>query len=103
VLCSKIIVYSSPSGIQIASHAGLLFSFEQVPASVRVRRESAPPKGKPKPQVSASATASSLRPSPAAAGKLESTATPAGPKGQSVDDSYMAFLEEMKELGALDS
>jgi hypothetical protein len=79
------------------------FFFEQVPASVRVRRESALPKGKSKPQVSASATASSLRPSSAAAGKLESTATPAGPKGQSVDDSYMAFLEEMKELGALDS
>lgn len=72
--------------------------FEQVPASVRVRRESALPKGKPKPQASASAP----RPSPAAAGKLESTAMPAGSKGQSVDDSYMAFLEEMKELGALD-
>ena len=25
------------------------------------------------------------------------------PKGQSIDDSYMAFLEDMKALGALDS
>ncbi|KAJ1701130.1 hypothetical protein LUZ63_000909 [Rhynchospora breviuscula] len=70
-----------------------------VPASVRVRRESALPKGKPKAQVSASA----WRPSPATTSKLESTATSAGQKSQSVDDSYMAFLEEMKELGALDS
>ncbi|XP_078180717.1 proline-rich family protein isoform X1 [Carex rostrata] len=74
-----------------------------VPASVRVRRESVLPKGKPKPQVLASATVSALRPSPSASVKLESTGMPGGPKSQSVDDSYMAFLEEMKELGALDS
>lgn len=61
------------------------------------------PKGKPKPQVLASATASAPRHSPAASVKLESTAMSVGPKSQSVDDSYMAFLEEMKELGALDS
>lgn len=70
-----------------------------VPASVRVRRESALPK--PKPKVS---TNSTIPQQPlASAPKLESATTTAAPKGQSIDDSYMAFLEDMKALGALDS
>ena len=74
----------------------------QVPASVRVRREIAVQKTKPKPQLSA--TQSAPRPSvgPVSAGKSEAAAAPSVPKG-SIDDSYMAFLEDMKALGALDS
>ena len=35
--------------------------------------------------------------------KPESTSSSSAPKAQSVDDSYTAFLEDMKALGALDS
>ncbi|WOL08040.1 hypothetical protein Cni_G16792 [Canna indica] len=71
-----------------------------IPASVRVRRETAAPKAKPKSQLSSAAPVS--KPSlPTSAGKSE-TATTSGPKSQSIDDSYMAFLEDMKALGALD-
>ncbi|XP_043706332.1 protein EARLY FLOWERING 5-like [Telopea speciosissima] len=72
-----------------------------VPASVRVRRETAAPKVKPKPTLSTGATAPRTT-APAFPGKSESASTSAAPKTQSVDDSYMAFLEDMKALGALD-
>lgn len=73
----------------------------QVPASVRVRRESALPKPKPK----APTLVPSNRPivAPLPARKEESGGTPYLPKPQSIDDSYTAFLEDMKALGALDS
>ncbi|KAJ0966252.1 hypothetical protein J5N97_027390 [Dioscorea zingiberensis] len=73
-----------------------------VPASVRVRRETALPKTKPKQQNSPTISA----PKPSASvvvSKLEMTASSSAPKAQSIDDSYMAFLEDMKALGALDS
>ncbi|EFJ09703.1 hypothetical protein SELMODRAFT_447609 [Selaginella moellendorffii] len=61
-----------------------------VPASVRVRRETAP-KAKPKPSVThAAAPAITPRPPVLAV------------KPQSIDDSYSAFLEDMKALGAFD-
>ncbi|KAK9104834.1 hypothetical protein Scep_021678 [Stephania cephalantha] len=73
-----------------------------VPASVRVRRETAVHKSKPKPQLTTVITA----PQPAAhvpvrtSQQVSSSSTP---KPQTIDDSYMAFLEDMKALGALDS
>ncbi|KAF8399392.1 hypothetical protein HHK36_015256 [Tetracentron sinense] len=70
-----------------------------VPASVRVRRETVLQKAKPKPSLS---TAS--RPAaPVTVGKSESLNSSSGPKPQSIDDSYTAFLEDMKALGALES
>ncbi|KAJ8499872.1 hypothetical protein OPV22_010424 [Ensete ventricosum] len=73
-----------------------------VPASVRVRRETAAPKAKPKLQPSAAALGPATKPSAlTSAGKPDTTTTSA-PKSQSMDDSYMAFLEDMKALGALD-
>ncbi|XP_074308030.1 protein EARLY FLOWERING 5 [Silene latifolia] len=69
-----------------------------IPASVRVRRESALPK--PKPKSAMSTTTITPQPIPCAP-KPEPVSTSA-PKGQSIDDSYMAFLEDMKALGALD-
>lgn len=74
-----------------------------VPASVRVRRETAVQKTKPKPQLSAPTSAPRPSVGPAVTGKSEAAAAPSAPKGQSIDDSYMAFLEDMKALGALDS
>nr|XP_010933997.1 protein EARLY FLOWERING 5 [Elaeis guineensis] len=72
-----------------------------VPASVRVRRETALPKPKPKSQLSTAL--SSVGPSPPPAiGKSETVASSSAPKAQSIDDSYVAFLEDMKTLGALD-
>eukprot|EP00267_Zea_mays_P044336 XP_020396524.1 WW domain-binding protein 11 [Zea mays] len=73
-----------------------------VPASVRVKRESALPKPKPKVQQQQQlSTASISRPSVTL---IRSDARPssAAPKPPSMDDSYLAFLEDMKELGALD-
>ncbi|XP_051133341.1 protein EARLY FLOWERING 5 [Andrographis paniculata] len=72
-----------------------------VPASVRVKRESALPKPKPK-------TSSGLPTNPPApprpVAKQESTSSSSSAlKPQSIDDSYTAFLEDMKALGALDS
>jgi hypothetical protein len=77
------------------------FESLQVPASVRVKRESALPKPKPKVQQQQSSTASISKPSVTL---IRSDAQPssAAPKPPSMDDSYMAFLEDMKELGALD-
>ncbi|KAK4427218.1 protein EARLY FLOWERING 5 [Sesamum alatum] len=71
-----------------------------VPASVRVRRELALPKPKPK----ASTVLPTNRPIVAPpVVKQESTSSSSAPKPQSIDDSYMAFLQDMKALGALDS
>lgn len=70
-----------------------------VPASVRVRRESA----LPKPKAKASTTTTISQQPMASAPKPESVATTSAPKPPSIDDSYTAFLEDMKALGALDS
>lgn len=61
---------------------------KQVPASVRVRRENAP-KVKPKatPLTAPQVTPSAPRP-------------PGAAKPGTIDDSYSAFLEDMKLLGA---
>lgn len=64
-----------------------------------VRRESAVPKLKPKlPSLAAAAT---LLKAPPAVTKQESGRFSSAAKPQNMDDSYMAFLEDMKELGAL--
>ncbi|KAG0484088.1 hypothetical protein HPP92_012179 [Vanilla planifolia] len=72
-----------------------------VPASVRVRRETAVPKPKPKQLLSGSSTPRPISTGAALTSKPDASIS-AGPKVQSVDDSYMAFLEDMKALGALD-
>lgn len=67
--------------------------WSQVPASVRVRRENAQ-KFKPK-------AAINTVPTPAiAVAKLAPALSAVKP--QSIDDSYYAFLEDMKALGAFD-
>ncbi|XP_042757186.1 protein EARLY FLOWERING 5 [Lactuca sativa] len=80
-----------------------------VPASVRVRRETAGPKVKPKPSVS-SVSVGSVQPgvvTPAvmkqSTVKVLASSSSSSVKPASVDDSYMAFLEDMKALGALDN
>ncbi|KAA8542363.1 hypothetical protein F0562_023501 [Nyssa sinensis] len=73
----------------------------QVPASVRVRRETAIPKAKPKPSPSTAAAVTRPVVAPTVV-KPESVNSSSAPKTQSIDDSYMAFLEDMKTLGALD-
>ena len=65
----------------------------QVPASVLLRRESAQ-KAKPKSIVTSSFLA------PVSKTKPDSVQPVAKP--HSIDDSYVAFLEDMKALGALD-
>ncbi|XP_022727615.1 WW domain-binding protein 11-like [Durio zibethinus] len=72
-----------------------------VPASVRVRREIAAPKVKPKPLLSTMTV--TIKPIAPTILKQESTSISSAPKAQSIDDSYTAFLEDMKALGALDS
>ncbi|KAL3639556.1 hypothetical protein CASFOL_017463 [Castilleja foliolosa] len=75
-----------------------------IPASVRVRRESAVSKPKPKP--SSTIILPPNRPfiSASPVVKQESSSRlSSAPKPKSIDDSYMAFLEDMKALGALDS
>ncbi|OIW17699.1 hypothetical protein TanjilG_29049 [Lupinus angustifolius] len=73
-----------------------------VPASVRVRRETAMAKTKPKPPVSTSRTVSGT-PGPTTIVKPELvSSSSSAPKAPSIDDSYTAFLEDMKALGALD-
>uniref|UniRef100_A0A5B7ABQ5 Putative formin-like protein 5 n=1 Tax=Davidia involucrata TaxID=16924 RepID=A0A5B7ABQ5_DAVIN len=71
-----------------------------VPASVRVRRETTILKAKPKPSLSTVAAAT--MPVAAPVVKPESVNSSSAPKTQSIDDSYTAFLEDMKALGALD-
>lgn len=75
-----------------------------MPASVRVRRESATPKAKPKPSVSSVTVVSQPAPTPTVL-KPSTVKPPSSSvaKPPSVDDSYMAFLEDMKALGALDN
>ncbi|EOA13211.1 hypothetical protein CARUB_v10026236mg [Capsella rubella] len=85
----------------LAQHTPELTSM--VPASVRVRRETVAVT-KPKPKTS---TGTSLGFTPravasAAPVKIESAKTSAASKPPSIDDSYTAFLEDMKALGALD-
>ncbi|CAI9112390.1 OLC1v1012838C2 [Oldenlandia corymbosa var. corymbosa] len=72
-----------------------------VPASVRVRRESAAPKAKPKPSTITAVN----RPAAATVSitKQESSGSSSALKPQSIDDSYLAFMEDMKKIGALDS
>lgn len=85
----------------LAQHTPELTSM--VPASVRVRRETALPKLKSKPLPSGATTSSRPAPSTISVNKASAALTiAAAPKVQSVDDSYMAFLEDMKALGALD-
>ncbi|CAN4100454.1 unnamed protein product [Withania somnifera] len=80
----------------LAQHTPELTSM--VPASVRVRRESALPKPKPKSSTAVTINQPVVTPSVV---KHESISTSA-PKPQSIDDSYTAFLEDMKALGALE-
>ncbi|PHT46200.1 hypothetical protein CQW23_15358 [Capsicum baccatum] len=80
----------------LAQHTPELTSM--VPASVRVRRESALPKPKPKSSTAVTITQPAVTPPVV---KHESTSASA-PKPQSIDDSYTAFLEDMKALGALE-
>jgi hypothetical protein len=61
---------------------------KQVPASVRVRRENAP-KVKPKATPLSAPQVMPAAPRP-----------PGAPKPGTIDDSYSAFLEDMKLLGA---
>ncbi|CAM8984234.1 unnamed protein product [Rhodiola kirilowii] len=81
----------------LAQHTPELTSM--IPASVRVRRETATPKPRPKASGAAATTVvhsvatSFAKPTPRPSSTL---------KSQSVDDSYSAFLEDMKALGALD-
>ncbi|XP_065876831.1 protein EARLY FLOWERING 5 [Euphorbia lathyris] len=85
----------------LAQHTPELTSM--VPASVRVRRETAVSKPKPKQTNSAAAPAATIVPVVPPLVKPESANLTSGSKGKSIDDSYMAFLEDMKALGALDS
>lgn len=74
---------------------------------MRVRRETAMPKGKPKASTTSTAlhrpaATAAVAVAPFVAAKQEPTKSSSFQKPQSIDDSYMAFLEDMKELGALD-
>ncbi|KMZ71204.1 hypothetical protein ZOSMA_185G00230 [Zostera marina] len=74
-----------------------------IPASVRVRRETSAPKAKLKSQpLIPTSISRSLIPTTTWRSEEAQTSNSA-PKGQSIDDSYSAFLEDMKSLGALDS
>lgn len=57
------------------------------------------PKSKTKPST---AVATNRPPAAASVVRQESSSLSSTPKPQGIDDSYMAFLEDMKELGALD-
>lgn len=70
-----------------------------VPASVRVKRESALPKPKPK---ASTGLPSNLPLLPRSIAKQGTSSTSSTAKPPSIDDSYTAFLEDMKALGALD-
>ncbi|KAF5734724.1 formin-like protein 5 [Tripterygium wilfordii] len=83
----------------LAQHTPELTSM--VPASVRVRRETAAPKAKAKPTLSSAAA--TTQPAPPTIVKPQFVNSSSAPKAQSIDDSYTAFLEEMKDLGALES
>ncbi|XP_057417062.1 protein EARLY FLOWERING 5 isoform X2 [Lotus japonicus] len=72
-----------------------------IPASVRVRREAAMIKTKPKPSLPTTSRTVSGKSGPTNV-KPESVSSSSAPKAPSIDDSYSAFLEDMKALGALD-
>lgn len=85
----------------LAQHTPELTSM--VPASVRVRRESATvTKPKPKTSIASSLSFTPRAMASATTVKVEPAKTSAASKPQSIDDSYTAFLEDMKALGALD-
>uniref|UniRef100_A0A1J3DGE0 Wbp11/ELF5/Saf1 N-terminal domain-containing protein n=1 Tax=Noccaea caerulescens TaxID=107243 RepID=A0A1J3DGE0_NOCCA len=85
----------------LAHHTPELTSM--VPASVRVRRESATvTKPKPKTSIATSLSFTPRAMASTAPVKVESAKTSATSKPPSIDDSYSAFLEDMKALGALD-
>ncbi|CAL5198328.1 unnamed protein product [Lathyrus oleraceus] len=84
----------------LAQHTPELTSM--VPASVRVRRETAMTKTKPKPSVSTSTSRTVFAPPGPTIVKPDSVSSSSAPKAPSIDDSYSAFLEDMKALGALD-
>ncbi|KAG2640613.1 protein EARLY FLOWERING 5-like isoform X1 [Panicum virgatum] len=73
-----------------------------VPASVRVKRESALPKPKPKVQQQQQSSTPSISKPSVTLIRTDAQPSSSAPKPPSMDDSYMAFLEDMKELGALD-
>ncbi|KAL2321920.1 hypothetical protein Fmac_026299 [Flemingia macrophylla] len=73
-----------------------------VPASVRVRRETALTKTKPKPSLPTPRSVVSGTTGPTIV-KSEAVSSSSAPKAQSIDDSYTAFLEDMRALGALDA
>ncbi|XP_052183384.1 protein EARLY FLOWERING 5 isoform X1 [Diospyros lotus] len=83
----------------LAQHTPELTSM--VPASVRVKREAATTKPKPKAALSAAAPVNKPAVAPTVM-RPEPVSSSTAPKAQSIDDSYMAFLEDMKALGALD-
>lgn len=85
------------------SCVGHLCVVDQVPASVRVRRENAP-KLKPKtstltsmPTSTTTATAA-----PVALAPFSRSSATTSMKPPSMEDSYSAFLEDMKALGAFE-
>ncbi|GAB2240663.1 hypothetical protein Droror1_Dr00021181 [Drosera rotundifolia] len=84
----------------LAQHTPELTSM--VPASVRVKRETAAPKPKPKPLQPTTIITTHVAP-PSISRPAQPATTSAAPKPASIDDSYSAFLEDMKALGALDS
>ncbi|KAL9270839.1 EARLY FLOWERING 5-like protein [Drosera capensis] len=84
----------------LAQHTPELTSM--VPASVRVKRETAAPKPKPKPLQPTTTITSHVAP-PSISRPAQPATTSWAPKPASIDDSYSAFLEDMKALGALDS
>ncbi|KAJ7531288.1 hypothetical protein O6H91_14G039100 [Diphasiastrum complanatum] len=98
---SKSLAQSKPSYIKtaaatvikrpLAQHTPELTSM--VPASVRVRRENAQ---KSRPKTTANATILST------VTLAKPLSAPSAPKPQSIDDSYSAFLEDMKALGAFE-
>ncbi|GAB4845549.1 hypothetical protein Ancab_038954 [Ancistrocladus abbreviatus] len=74
-----------------------------VPASVRVKRESAVLKPKPKASLSTTTMIATQPAPPFVVKPVSINASSIMPKAQSIDDSYTAFLEDMKALGALNS
>ncbi|CAH9078778.1 unnamed protein product [Cuscuta europaea] len=72
-----------------------------VPASVRVKRESTLPKSKPKASTTI-VVSNHHQPTFSREISKQESSRSTQPKPPSIDDSYMAFLEDMKALGALD-
>ncbi|KAG5522869.1 hypothetical protein RHGRI_034869 [Rhododendron griersonianum] len=101
--CESLQWVSKTKGPSAVDSLPCAICFDNVPASVRVRRETAAPKPKSKQSLS-SAPAAAIKPAVVpTVTKPELVNSSSAPKPQSVDDSYTAFLEDMKALGALDS